>query len=137
VGRPVAKAASKKEVRLGEITALVLAACSPRAAATDAGSPDSGGPPDSGAAPMTCPDIRGCVDACDPDGGCAQSCIDRAPTAAQVLYRALDDCSRLNCPMQDRACRCGAECYSPAPCEDESNACTGGDTDPFCDAHCH
>jgi hypothetical protein len=85
---------------------------------------------------ISCGEIRNCIVRAAGNMATAQACVMGAPAAAQAVFRTLDTCSRTACPLQDRACRCRAECLEPGACVAAHDTCTLGLLDLFCDGMC-
>lgn len=106
-------------------------------------SPTDGGtsPTADGGAPAgpatNCLAIRKCLYACADNKPCAERCVSTASAAALTPYRALQMCTRQQCPTGDEACRCDAECYSDGMCFELAVECATAESDPMCEELCH
>jgi len=86
---------------------------------------------------ISCNQIRICASSCT-TAACVKSCENRGTMAGKALFQAYSACVSPQCSDPgDITCQCEASCFATSICSNETEACTGQETDFVCDELCH
>jgi hypothetical protein len=86
---------------------------------------------------ISCNQIRICASSCT-TAACVNTCENRGTMAAKTLFQAYSACVNPQCSDPgDLTCQCEASCFATSICSNETEACTGQETDFVCDELCH